>query len=100
MGYQEVETNARGRVMKVLSGVPPKPGFNLTLHVDTNLQRTASEALGDRRGSVVAIDPNSGGILAMVSKPSYDPNLFVTGIDYQAYAKLRDSKDVPLFNRA
>lgn len=100
VGYQEVETNARGRVMKVLSGVPPKPGFNLTLHVDTNLQRTASEALGDRRGSVVAIDPNSGGILALVSKPSYDPNLFVTGIDYQAYAKLRDSKDVPLFNRA
>jgi|TARA_B100000315_G_scaffold135178_1_gene124533 penicillin-binding protein 2 len=100
VGYQEVETNARGRVMKELSGTPPRPGFNLTLHVDTNLQRAASEALGDRRGSVVAIDPNSGGILAMVSKPSYDPNLFVTGIEYQTYAALRDSIDVPLFNRA
>ncbi|MDP7597637.1 MAG: penicillin-binding protein 2 [Pseudomonadales bacterium] len=100
VGYQEVETNARGQVMKELSGTPPKPGNNLTMHVDTNLQRAASEALGDRRGSVVAIDPNSGGILAMVSKPSYDPNLFVTGIEYQTYAELRDSEDVPLFNRA
>jgi len=100
VGYQEVETNARGKVMKVLSGTPPKPGFNLTLHVDANLQKTASEALGERRGSVVAIDPNSGGILALVSKPSYDPNLFVTGIGFRSYAELRDSMDVPLFNRA
>ena len=100
VGYQQVETDARGRVMKVLDSVPPNPGQNLTLHVDVGLQKAASEALGDRRGTVVAIDPATGGILALVSKPSYDPNLFVTGIDYQTYAELRDSRDVPLFNRA
>ena len=100
VGYQQVETDARGRVMKVLDSVPPEPGQDITLHVDVGLQKAASEALGDRRGTVVAIDPTTGGILALVSKPSYDPNLFVTGIDYQSYAELRDSGDVPLFNRA
>jgi len=100
VGYQRVETDARGRVMKVLDAVPPIPGKNLTLYVDIGLQRAASEALGNRRGAVVAIDPKTGGILALVSNPSYDPNLFVTGIDYQSYAELRDSRDVPLFNRA
>jgi len=100
VGYQRVETDARGRVMKVLDSVPPNPGKNLTLHVDIGLQKAASDALGDRRGTVVAIDPETGGILALVSKPTYDPNLFVTGIDYQSYAELRDSRDVPLFNRA
>ena len=100
VGYQQVETDARGRVMKVLDSVPPRPGEDLTLHVDVGLQKAASEALGDRRGTVVALDPATGGILALVSKPSYDPNLFVTGIDYQSYAELRDSGDVPLFNRA
>lgn len=100
VGYQQVETDARGRVMKVLDSVPPHPGKDLTLYVDIGLQKAASDALGDRRGTVVAIDPETGGILALVSKPSYDPNLFVTGIDYQSYAELRDSGDVPLFNRA
>jgi penicillin-binding protein 2 len=100
VGYQQVETDARGRVMKVLDSVPPQPGKDLTLYVDIGLQKAASDALGDRRGTVVAIDPETGGILALVSKPSYDPNLFVTGIDYQSYAELRDSGDVPLFNRA
>jgi penicillin-binding protein 2 len=100
VGYQQVETDARGRVMKVLDSVPPQPGKDLTLYVDIGLQKAASDALGDRRGTVVAIDPETGGILALVSKPSYDPNLFVAGIDYQSYAELRDSRDVPLFNRA
>ena len=100
VGYQRVETDARGRVMKVLDSTPPVPGGNLVLHVDSGLQQAASDALGDRRGTVVAIDPTSGGILALVSKPSYDPNLFVAGIDYETYAALRDSVDVPLFNRA
>ncbi|MFT4712779.1 MAG: penicillin-binding protein 2 [Candidatus Azotimanducaceae bacterium] len=100
VGYQQVETDARGRVMKVLDSVPPHPGKDLTLYVDIGLQKAASDALGDRRGTVVAIDPETGGILALVSKPAYDPNLFVTGIDYQSYAELRDSGDVPLFNRA
>ncbi len=100
VGYQRVEINARGRVMKVLDKTPPVPGGNLVLQVDAGLQRVASEALGDRRGAVVAIEPSTGGILALVSKPSYDPNLFVTGIDYDTYTGLRDSIDTPLFNRA
>lgn len=100
VGYQRVETDARGRIMKVLDSTPPRPGNNLVLHVDSSLQKAASEALGDRRGTVIAIEPSTGGILALVSKPAYDPNLFVTGIDYETYAALRDSRDVPLFNRA
>ena len=100
VGYQRVETDARGRIMTVLDQSLPVPGRNLTLHVDSKLQKAASDALGDRRGTVVAIDPKTGGILALVSKPSYDPNLFVTGIDFETYAGLRDSIDVPLFNRA
>jgi len=100
VGYQRVETDARGRVMAVLDRTAPVPGKNLTLYVDSKLQQAASDALGDRRGSVVAIDPKTGGVLALVSKPSYDPNLFVTGIDFETYAALRDSPDVPLFNRA
>ncbi len=100
VGYQQVETDARGKVMKILDSVLPKPGNDLVLHIDSELQQAASDALGDRRGTVVAIDPRTGGILAMVSKPGYDPNLFVTGIDHKTYASLRDSPDVPLFNRA
>ncbi len=100
VGYQRVETDARGRVMKVIDRTSPEPGQNLVLYLDSSLQRAASEALGDRRGSIVAIDPSTGGILALVSKPGYDPNLFVTGIDYPTYASLRDSIDAPLFNRA
>ncbi|HIG44369.1 MAG: penicillin-binding protein 2 [bacterium] len=100
VGYQRVETDARGRIMKVLDANPPLPGVDLVLHVDAGLQRAASDALGDKRGTVVAIDPKTGGILALVSKPSYDPNLFVTGIDFATYKSLRDSIDVPLFNRA
>jgi penicillin-binding protein 2 len=100
VGYQRVETNARGKVMKVLDSVRPVPGKDLILHLDTPLQQAASDALGDRRGAIVAIDPKTGGVLALVSKPGYDPNLFVTGIDYESYAELRDSINVPLFNRA
>ncbi|MCB1647531.1 MAG: penicillin-binding protein 2, partial [Pseudomonadales bacterium] len=100
VGYQQVETDARGRVMKILDSTLPEPGKNLTLHLDTALQQAASDALGDRRGTIVAIEPETGGILALVSNPSYDPNLFVRGIDYETYAALRDSIDVPLFNRA
>jgi penicillin-binding protein 2 len=100
VGYQRVETDARGRIMTVLDQTPPVPGKNITLHLDTSLQTTASDALGSRRGTVVALDPKTGGVLALVSKPSYDPNLFVTGIDFATYASLRDSIDVPLFNRA
>ena len=100
VGYQRVETDARGRIMQVLSRTDPVPGENLELTLDAGLQRVASEALGEQRGAIVALDTRTGGILAMVSKPGYDPNPFVTGIDHASYALLRDSIDVPLFNRA
>lgn len=100
VGYRRVETNARGLVMQEIDSLDPVPGRDLKLHVDFSLQEAASDALGQRRGAIVAIEPASGGILALVSKPSYDPNLFVTGIDHATYAELRDSVDVPLFNRA
>ena len=100
VGYQRVETDARGRVMKILDASLPEPGKDLTLHLDASLQQAASDAMAGRRGTVVAIEPETGGILAMVSKPGYDPNLFVKGIGHAAFAALRDSRDVPLFNRA
>ncbi|KAA8719209.1 penicillin-binding protein 2 [Pseudomonas cannabina] len=99
VGYEEVETNAQGRVLRVLKHTDPIPGKNITLSLDAHLQEAAENALGDRRGSVVALDPETGEVLAMVSKPSFDPNLFVTGISFKQYALLRDSIDRPLFNR-
>ncbi len=99
-GWQKVEINARGRVLKVLERQPPIPGVNITLWLDSQLQQAAEDALGDRRGAIVAIDTRSGGILALVSRPSYDPNLFVSGISSVSYSQLRDSPDLPLFNRA
>lgn len=100
VGFQKVEINARGRVLRVLERSAPAPGNDLHLFLDSRLQAVAEQALGDRRGAVVAIDPQTGGILAMVSTPSFNPNLFVTGIDVKSYAALRDSPDLPLFNRA
>lgn len=99
VGYEEVETNARGRVLRVLKRTDPVPGKDLTLTLDLNLQKAAETALGDRRGAVVAIDPATGEVLAMVSQPSFNPNLFVTGIGFKDYAALRDSIDRPLYNR-
>ena len=99
-GYEYVETNAHGRVLRVLEKQAPVPGKNLRLYLDLDLQREAVAALGDQRGAVVALDPLTGGVLAMVSNPSYDPNLFVEGISYSDYAKLRGSLDTPLLNRA
>lgn len=99
VGYQTVETNAHGRVLRVLERFDPEPGEDLRLHLDYDLQRTAHHALAGRRGAVVAIDPLTGGILAMVSTPSFDANLFVNGISSRDYSALRDSRDVPLFNR-
>ena len=99
-GYQHVETNAHGRLLRVLEKQPPQPGQDLRLHLDLDLQQIAAEALGTQRGAVVALDPLNGGVLAMVSNPSYDANLFVEGISYRAYATLRNSMDTPLLNRA
>ncbi|HDS1697762.1 MULTISPECIES: penicillin-binding protein 2 [Pseudomonas] len=99
VGYEEVETNARGRVLRVLKRTDPKPGKDIVLSLDIKLQEAAEAALGGRRGAVVALDPRTGEVLAMVSQPSFDPNLFVTGISFKAYGELRDSIDRPLFNR-
>lgn len=99
VGYEEVETNARGRVLRVLKRTDPKPGKDLVLTLDVRLQEAAEQALGGRRGAIVAIEPSSGDVLAMVSQPSFDPNPFVTGISFKAYAELRDSIDRPLYNR-
>ncbi|MBU2887616.1 penicillin-binding protein 2 [Gilvimarinus agarilyticus] len=99
VGYQNVETNARGRVLRVLDSRAPKPGQDIVLHMDKALQREAYQALDGRRGAVVAIDVNSGGVLAAISAPSFDANLFVTGISYKDYRLLNQSRDLPLFNR-
>jgi penicillin-binding protein 2 len=100
VGYQHVETDAHGRIRQLLDISPPVSGQNLTVSLDSRLQIAASGALGERRGSIVAIDVRSGGVLAMVSHPSYDPNLFVTGISRDEYRLLAQSRDSPLFNRA
>jgi penicillin-binding protein 2 len=99
VGYEEVETNARGRVLRVLKRTDPLPGKDITLHLDSRLQAVAEKALGNRRGAVIAIEPETGGVLAFVSQPGFDPNLFVTGISHADYGALRDSLDQPLFNR-
>lgn len=99
-GYKQVETNAGGRIMRELSRLPPRPGEDLRLHLDLKLQRLASELLGKRRGAVVALEPATGGVLALVSKPSYNPNLFITGLDVSTYRRLQASPDSPFFNRA
>lgn len=99
VGYQNVETNARGRVLRVLERSDPKPGEDLVLHLDVALQLEAMEALEGRRGAVVAIDVATGGVLAAVSAPSFDANLFVTGISFRDYRELNQSLDLPLFNR-
>lgn len=99
-GLNKVEVNARGRIMSELERQNPTPGKDLHLYLDARLQQYAYDLLGDYTGSVVAIDPTTGGILALVSKPGYDPNLFVRGISVNDYAALRESKKLPLFNRA
>jgi len=100
VGYRQVEVNAEGRTLRVLEQHPPKAGQYLQLYLDSRLQQDAHAALGDRRGAVVAIDPRTGGVLALVSRPSFDSNLFVEGISSADYKTLRDSPDKPLFNRA
>jgi cell division protein FtsI/penicillin-binding protein 2 len=85
VGYQQVEVNARGRILRTLESTPPAPGQDLYLYLDIALQKAATEALGTYRGSIVAIDPRNGGVLAMVSAPSFDPNLFVEGISQTDY---------------
>ncbi|MBV1881610.1 MAG: penicillin-binding protein 2 [Pseudomonadales bacterium] len=99
VGVQKVETNARGRILSVLERTDPTPGQDLHLYMDIPTQIAATASLTNRRGAIVAIDPTTGGILAFVSTPAYNPNLFVTGIDHKSYNALNQSLDRPLFNR-
>jgi penicillin-binding protein 2 len=99
-GFEQVEIDAAGRGIRTLSRTPSQPGNNITLTLDMRLQQVAEIAFGDRRGALVAIDPSTGGVLALVSKPGFDPNLFVDGIDPQYWAELNESIDKPLTDRA
>lgn len=100
VGYQHIEINAQGRKLRVLEKVPPTPGADIVLSIDARLQKIAQESLGERNGSVVAMDPVTGEILVFVSTPTFDPNLFVNGISSKQYSLLRNDGDRPLFNRA
>jgi len=99
-GVERVETNARGRVLRVLERQDPVPGSDLVLSLDVAVQQAAWDALGDRAGSVVAIDPRDGGVIAMVSKPAFDPNKFVHGIRHADFDAILAAPGQPLFNRA
>ena len=98
-GYEEVERSAGGRAIRTLSRRPPIPGSNLILSIDIELQKVVEEAFGDQRGALVAIQPETGDVLAYVSRPGFDPNLFVDGIDTQSWNELNTSLDKPLMNR-
>ncbi len=100
VGSQQVEVNALGKTVRVLEETPPQPGQSLHLNIDLDLQKVALDALGENQGAVVAIEPATGGILALASKPGFDPNLFVEGISSKAYNALRDDPRKPLYNRA
>ncbi len=99
-GFEEVETSAGGRAVRRLNSHPPTPGDKLVLSVDIRLQALVEDMFGGRRGALVAIDPRSGEVLAFVSKPTFDPNLFVDGIDSESWKELNESIDRPLLNRA
>jgi penicillin-binding protein 2 len=99
-GYEEVEIDAGGRALRSLKRIPPVSGNNLQLTLDIKLQEITEKAFGDRKGSLVAIDPSTGGILALVSTPTYDPNLFVDGITPENWKELNEHPSKPMINRA
>ena len=99
-GYEQVEIDAGGRALRSLKRIPPVSGNNLNLTLDIKLQEMAEKAFGDRKGALVAIDPTTGGILALVSAPNYDPNLFVDGITPDNWKELNDDPAKPMVNRA
>jgi len=99
-GFEQIETSAGGRAVRHLASRPATPGNTLQLSVDIRLQALVEELYGDRRGALVAIDPRNGELLAFVSKPTFDPNLFVDGIDVDNWKELNESIDKPLLNRA
>ena len=99
-GFEQVEIDAAGRGIRTLSRTPAQPGNNVTLSIDIKLQQVAERIFDGRRGALVAIEPGSGSVLAFVSSPGFDPNLFVEGIDPANWAELNNSPDRPLNNRA
>lgn len=99
-GFEQVEVDAGGRAVRVLRSTSPQSGSNLMLTLDAKLQEVAEQAFGDYRGALVAIDPTNGEVLAFVSKPGYDPALFIDGIDIETWDELNNSPDTPLNNRA
>lgn len=99
VGFEKVETNSSGRVVRVIEEDPPISGKDIYLTLDLRLQKIAEDALEDHNGAVVAIDPNNGEILAFVSKPTYDPNPFVKGISHKDYARLQSDFNTPFLNR-
>lgn len=100
VGVEKVETNAHGRSLRILERIPPVAGKNIYLNIDAKLQALAEQAMGKQRGAIIAVEPSTGAILAFVSTPTYDPNLFVNGIDDDTYKALLDDPDKPLINRA
>jgi penicillin-binding protein 2 len=99
-GVEQVETSAGGRAVRKLHSTPPTPGNTVVLSVDIKLQKLVEDLFGDRRGALVALDPRTGEVLAFVSKPTFDPNLFVDGIDSESWQMLNESIEKPLLNRA
>jgi penicillin-binding protein 2 len=99
-GVEEIETSAGGKAVRKLASTPATPGNTVVLSIDIKLQKLIEDMFGERRGALVAIDPNNGEVLAFVSKPTFDPNLFVDGIDVENWNLLNDSVDKPLLNRA
>jgi penicillin-binding protein 2 len=99
-GFEQVEVDAGGRAVRVLSRTAPQSGSNLMLTLDAKLQEVAEKAFGEYRGALVAIDPTNGEVLAFISKPGYDPGLFIDGIDTETWDALNNSPDTPLNNRA
>jgi penicillin-binding protein 2 len=99
-GFEQIEVDSGGRAVRTLTRNPPVSGNNLVLKLDAGLQEIVFRAFGERRGALVAIEPGTGGVLAFVSKPGFDPNLFVDGIDPQSWAELNNSPDKPMVNRA
>lgn len=99
-GFEQIETSAGGRAVRSLANIPPTPGNTVVLSIDIELQKLVEDMFGERRGALVAIDPRNGEVLAFVSKPTFDPNLFVEGIDVDNWKALNESMDKPLLNRA
>lgn len=100
VGFERVETNSQGRILNKITDVLPIPGKDIYMTIDLRVQEVAEEAMAGQNGALVAIDPSNGAVIAFVSMPTYDPNLFVNGLDKTTYTELSTSPQRPLFNRA